>query len=70
MILYQRSSTLLTTLSDKSFFVAWAFWESWTCSVTCGQGREIRQRRCMSGSKCDGKSEERRTCNKQTCPSE
>ena len=51
-------------------FVAWSSWGSWTCSVTCGRGAEIRSRRCMFGNTCRGNSDERRTCNKQTCPGE
>ena len=50
------------------WFVVWSTWGPWSCSVTCGEGTETRNRRCMPGSDCRLTSEERRSCNKQTCP--
>ena len=38
--------------------------------MTCGHGTDTRSRRCLFGNSCAGNSEERRTCNKETCPGE
>ncbi|XP_052705771.1 A disintegrin and metalloproteinase with thrombospondin motifs adt-1-like isoform X2 [Crassostrea angulata] len=47
----------------------WSQWESWTtCSVTCGHGRQTRERSCTNpapargGLPCSGNSSEERNC--------
>ncbi|UMM42765.1 hypothetical protein L5515_018465 [Caenorhabditis briggsae] len=42
----------------------WEDWSSWSeCSVSCGPGgRQVRERKCSSGRKCQGVSEESRAC--------
>ncbi|KAL7987970.1 hypothetical protein Chor_006889 [Crotalus horridus] len=47
----------------------WAQWS--TCSVTCGQGSQVRTRTCVSpyGTHCSGPLRESRVCNNTAlCP--
>ena len=53
---------------DKDLCLAWSSWESWTCSVTCGPGTEMRHRTCRYGYDCVGNADESRPCFKQNCP--
>ncbi|XP_060586721.1 coadhesin-like [Ruditapes philippinarum] len=53
----------------------WAYWSSWTsCDVTCGNGRQLRTRRCTNpmpehkGKDCLGESLQSRQCSKGICP--
>ena len=55
----------------------WSSWSLWSvCSVTCGQGEQVRTRSCDNpspdhgGDECGGQSEERRDCDTITCPGE
>ncbi|KAL6062590.1 hypothetical protein STEG23_027055, partial [Scotinomys teguina] len=47
-------------------------WSQWsTCSVTCGQGSQVRTRTCVSpyGTHCSGPLRESRVCNNTAlCP--
>lgn len=50
----------------------WTFWSR--CSESCGDGQQLRSRRCNSpppsngGNDCTGASTERRPCNDRQCP--
>ncbi|XP_066915971.1 coadhesin-like [Clytia hemisphaerica] len=53
----------------------WSQWEAWSsCSVTCGQGNQTRQRFCDNptpahgGNNCNGNSDEIQSCNEDPCP--
>lgn len=54
---------------------AWSVWDSWsTCSVSCGQGYNVRYRFCNNpapqdgGAQCEGKHDEVRVCPLVHCP--
>ncbi|KAK3095360.1 hypothetical protein FSP39_013702 [Pinctada imbricata] len=53
-------------------FTDWSVWG--TCSVTCGGGRQARDRSCTNpapqygGADCSGDRSESQNCNKQNCP--
>ncbi|XP_069772736.1 hemicentin-1-like [Narcine bancroftii] len=54
---------------------AWSAWQQWSeCSSSCGQGKQLRHRRCNSpppkgkGRSCPGKSFESASCNLHPCP--
>ena len=53
----------------------WSGWTSWSpCSVTCGNGRQERMRKCDSpvpeygGKFCDGPAREFHNCEEDDCP--
>ncbi|XP_060585916.1 A disintegrin and metalloproteinase with thrombospondin motifs adt-1-like isoform X4 [Ruditapes philippinarum] len=53
----------------------WANWSSWTsCDVTCGNGRQLRTRRCTNpmpenkGKDCFGEGLQTSQCSKGNCP--
>jgi len=47
----------------------WSRWSPYSyCSQTCGGGKKMRTRICLSGDTCEGKRVQRRTCNLSPCP--
>uniref|UniRef100_A0A7M5X7H7 Uncharacterized protein n=1 Tax=Clytia hemisphaerica TaxID=252671 RepID=A0A7M5X7H7_9CNID len=53
---------------------SWSEWEAWSsCSVTCGEGSQTRQRVCDNptpahgGNNCKGDNEEIQICNENPC---
>ena len=53
----------------------WSGWSAWSpCSVTCGNGRQERTRRCdtpvpeYGGKFCDGPAKEYHNCEEDDCP--
>lgn len=55
---------------DKSNWQPWSGWGP--CSVSCGGGKQIRQRKCKPGTKgedCSGDKTEERVCKENPCPS-
>ena len=53
----------------------WSGWSSWSpCSVTCGNGRQERMRKCdapvpeFGGKFCDGPAREFHNCEEDDCP--
>uniref|UniRef100_A0A8C4JHV6 Adhesion G protein-coupled receptor B3 n=1 Tax=Dromaius novaehollandiae TaxID=8790 RepID=A0A8C4JHV6_DRONO len=59
----------LATAGGESGVEEWAQWS--TCSVTCGQGSQVRTRTCVSpyGTHCSGPLRESRVCNNTAlCP--
>lgn len=54
----------------------WGEWTSWSqCHTTCGPGKKMRYRKCLSNSNeyanyCDGSSSEKMDCKIQSCPGE
>ncbi|XP_033126542.1 semaphorin-5A-like isoform X2 [Anneissia japonica] len=51
-------------------FGGWTAWSEWKeCSVSCGDGVEVRYRGCFPGSNlCIGPDYETRSCSRPTCP--
>eukprot|EP00092_Neocalanus_flemingeri_P004211 GFUD01004529.1.p1 GENE.GFUD01004529.1~~GFUD01004529.1.p1 ORF type:complete len:488 (+),score=127.45 GFUD01004529.1:318-1781(+) len=54
---------------------AWSTWGEWsTCSVSCGEGDQARDRECNSpapsndGDECEGEARETQNCNTDECP--
>eukprot|EP00092_Neocalanus_flemingeri_P017235 GFUD01018638.1.p1 GENE.GFUD01018638.1~~GFUD01018638.1.p1 ORF type:complete len:487 (+),score=130.08 GFUD01018638.1:238-1698(+) len=54
---------------------AWSTWGEWsTCSVSCGEGDQARDRECNSpppsngGDECEGEARETQNCNTEECP--
>ena len=47
----------------------WTPWSEWsTCSKSCDEGRQLRNRTCLSPSRCfDGENQEEKTCNSFKC---
>ena len=55
----------------------WGDWEEWSdCSLTCGDGTQMRERNCdnparaFGGNDCMGEDEESQSCNKAACPTQ
>ncbi|KAF8386635.1 adt-1 [Pristionchus pacificus] len=48
----------------------WSKWSPWSeCSASCGEGKQIRKRECVSIEDCIGKRRERRACGSSSCES-
>jgi len=52
----------------------WGNWSEWSsCSVTCGDGTQQRNRTCVppqhGGLECQGPAEQIKSCNERPCPS-
>ena len=47
----------------------WTSWSEWsTCSKSCDEGRQLRNRTCLSPSQCfDGENQEEKSCNSHKC---
>ena len=62
------------TYSNAAIDGNWGAWSDWgSCSLTCGDGQQLRQRQCDNpapdgGSECSGSEEEVLSCNRETCP--
>ncbi len=53
----------------------WSNWETEACPVTCGNGQQLKTRKCnnptpqFGGLDCTGLSTDYQACNNQPCPS-
>ena len=56
---------LFTNISEG----IWQGWSTWSCSVTCGTGTEMRMRNCSVGNNCQGTNLQRRRCDRISCDS-
>ncbi len=52
-----------------SCLVDFGFWGPWSeyssCSVTCGEGLQVRYRQCLGGSQCQGDFEQIQYCSQK-----
>uniref|UniRef100_A0A8C4QDL8 Uncharacterized protein n=1 Tax=Eptatretus burgeri TaxID=7764 RepID=A0A8C4QDL8_EPTBU len=67
--------TILCDLAQCPVHGGWSSWLSWeTCSRSCGEGLQTRQRSCndpapaFDGESCRGSSIQTQICNSQQCP--
>jgi len=69
---YPRTSILKQYSGIASYYAQWGAWGS--CAVSCGGGRQVRQRKCVSinNEPCDpmhdGTDTEEKICNDVVCP--
>lgn len=46
----------------------WGIWTAYgQCSLTCGGGKQYRERSCNGGSNCPGADKEEKSCNPHAC---
>lgn len=62
---------LKETKRDNEGNELWDNWSNWsTCSVTCGNGRQVRWRHCLAGDCIKGlKKAQIKTCRQKQCDS-
>ena len=65
--------TTVTLPNPVEFSIQWGAWSAWAgCSRSCGTGRRVRIRSCVSttSGSCEGvgMGEETQDCNTQKCP--
>ncbi|KAG0722995.1 Thrombospondin-1 [Chionoecetes opilio] len=70
-----RNVDVMNTLVQVSLWACWSEWSS--CSASCGDGRQVRTRRCVSSQNpfieaqgCAGNSISQQPCHAHPCPGE
>ncbi|XP_055956211.1 A disintegrin and metalloproteinase with thrombospondin motifs adt-1 [Patella vulgata] len=67
-----KGNSQITRSCSQADCPDWSVWSKWsTCSVTCGEGKRERQRKCLNsklGSNCRGNSKDTTACVQAPCP--
>lgn len=59
---------LVPVVEVRSKVVHLKLTDTFSCSVTCGGGYQVRSRACSITNRCEGEPTEHETCNAQACP--
>ena len=56
-------------IKEPTSLGSWSSWNIGECSKSCGRGSQTKERQCIGGNQCPGKSSGTLVCNTQSCPS-